>query len=414
MPSVDIPEVEPVNAFNFQGRGLALGGAQRVGRRQISRCDNFYEMYVRRQDALQSSQKSFEVFFAERKHDGIQMVVKLRHKTYDDAEVAWRDKMEFVLNLPDSCGIALPHEVLEDDKAFYIVSMRAPGSDLHESIRSKGEFSIEEARDIIYYLLEAVRFLHQCGAVHRDLKLENIVLDLESLRYCASAQNTALSNRGLAEQRAASKPESSSQPAISSQLPAASDCSPQLLPLKIVDLDTVEEFGPGCPLARFVCGTDQYTSPEAYSGKYSPQTDIFAVGVVAFRLVTGKFPFPDDVFTDEPGENWVGSPKMLQVRCRLKAVKVDFKQPVFQRHPDARDLLQRMISMNPQERPLAHEALQHPWLGRGKGKFAGSPKSQAWAMRRSLTVDSSRKMGTGFSFTKFLGHMKWGPKGPGT
>merc|ERR1719203_1045817 len=99
--------------------------------------------------------------------------------------------------------------------------------------------------------------------------------------------------------------------------------------VKVIDFDTLEEWTPASPTSKDVVGTDQYISQEAYAGRYSPLSDIFAAGVIAYRLLSGKFPFHDDMFDDEAGENWVGSPKMAQIRRRLKVAKVDFSSTVF-------------------------------------------------------------------------------------
>merc|ERR1719316_1385240 len=109
--------------------GLAFENSQEnaVVTRRIERCHNFYELYERGEDALQSSHKNIEVFFAQRKQDGLLAMVKLRHKLHNDEEVEWVDKMEFVLNLPESSFVAQPFEILEDDAAYYVITERVPG-----------------------------------------------------------------------------------------------------------------------------------------------------------------------------------------------------------------------------------------------------------------------------------------------
>merc|ERR1711904_381478 len=94
--------------------------------------------------------------------------------------------------------------------------------------------------------------------------------------------------------------------------------------VKLIDFDTLEEHTPKTPKAKDVPGTDQYIAPEAYSGNYSQASDMFAVGVIAYKLIVGKFPFPDDFFDDGPGENYTGSPKMKQIKKRLQDHNVDF------------------------------------------------------------------------------------------
>ncbi|CAE7042327.1 pknL [Symbiodinium natans] len=70
--------------------------------------------------------------------------------------------------------------------------------------------------------------------------------------------------------------------------------------VKLIDFDTVETVQPQTPKkAKDVLGTDQYIAQEAYDGNYSAASDIFAVGVIGYRLLTSKFPYKADIFDDE-------------------------------------------------------------------------------------------------------------------
>merc|ERR1719230_1448466 len=75
------------------------------------------------------------------------------------------------------------------------------------------------------------------------------------------------------------------------------------------------------------------------------------------------------MFDDEPGENWVGSPKMRQIRKRLKNYEIQFDRSVFISNPHAKDLVSRMLSYEENMRPLAEVALAHEW-------FAGMERRQ--------------------------------------
>merc|ERR1712039_337199 len=68
------------------------------------------------------------------------------------------------------------------------------------------------------------------------------------------------------------------------------------------------------------------------------------------------------MFDDEAGENWVGSPKMAQIRWRLKIAKVDFSHAVFRDNPQACDLVMRMLAYKELSRPSAAAALEHAWF----------------------------------------------------
>eukprot|EP00434_Breviolum_minutum_P003904 symbB.v1.2.003431.t1/scaffold195.1/size274553/2 len=305
--------------------------------RGIQQIPSFADFYDMGKEVMPSTHRYMKVNFATRKTDKQEVVVKVRFKPScfrsRQDEKNWRLNTEFLLNLPDSIGVARVYEVMEDPTAFYIVMEKVGGLDLFETLEHMRKIPVSTTRDIMRQLLESLVFLHAHCAVHKDLKLENVMVDCgESL----SGKSKTLS----------------------------------LQAVKVIDFDTLESWSPAGSTAKDV---------EAYAGKYSPLSDIFACGVILYRLLTGKFPFHDDMFDDEAGENWVGSPKMAQIRRRLK---VDFSKEVFQEHQDACDLVMRMLAFGTHfqtqrsllsvpkkwpryqenQRPTAAAALEHPWF----------------------------------------------------
>jgi serine/threonine protein kinase len=108
-------------------------------------------------------------------------------------------------------------------------------------------------------------------------------------------------------------------------------------------------------------GTDGYIAPEAYLGDVCPKSDVFSTGVVMYLLIAGRYPFDSAIFDDGPNENYVGSPKMAEIYDKLQRYKVRFGRP-FDPYPEAKDLCMRMLEFDPDKRPDAAEALQHPWF----------------------------------------------------
>jgi len=326
------------------------------GQRTIEVVGNFCDLYDMGKEVMPSTHSYMKVKFATRKKDGQEVVIKIRYKPQcfrsREDERSWRHNTDFLLNLPENCGVAKLYEVLEDPKAFYIVMEKVGGSDLFEALESDGKVTVDMARNILRQLLSSLSHLHVHNAVHKDLKLENVMLD------CTTPRGA----RGSAKQ-------------------------PGLSAVKVIDFDTLEEWTPSCPRAKDVVGTDQYISQEAYGGKYSPLSDIFATGVIAYKLLSGKFPFHDGMFDDEAGENWVGSPKMAQIRRRLKVAKVDFAHPVFRDHPEAADLVTRMLSCSELQRPTASAALEHPFLSEADGRGRSARNAGGPALFRSDSED---------------------------
>jgi len=300
-------------------------------KRSIRNVNSALELYEVGKEVMPSTHSYMKVCFATRKKDGMKVVVKVRFKPHcfrsREDERSWRHNTEFLLNMPDNSGIARLYEVLEDGKAFYIVMEKVEGRDLFETLEHEGKVTVDTSREILRQLLQSLVHLHSHNAVHKDLKLENVMID-GTLKAFNHAPDTPGS-------------------------------------VKVIDFDTLEEWTPNSPTSKDVVGTDQYIAQEAYAGKYSPLSDIFATGVIAYRLLTGKFPFHDELFDDEAGENWVGSPKMAQIRRRLRVAKVDFSLAVFEENPEAADIIKHMLAYNELLRPTAAAALSHAWFNEG-------------------------------------------------
>lgn len=324
---------------------------------RIRGTDNVEELYTLGAEVFPSTHANMEVRHARRLSDGENVVVKVREKGESFAnsreEKEWRANMEFMLNLPKSGSIVQLYDVLEDSTNYYVVMEKAAGMDLFETLEFHGRLPVVDCKEILCQLLVAVAELHRHGCIHKDLKLENVMLDR--------------AGRGPRTMSWASDSTASASP------PPASPASPVV---KLIDFDTVEEWTPqgSQKTPRNVVGTDQYIAQEAYAGKYSPASDIFAVGVIAYRMLTGKFPFRNSMFDDQAGENWVGSPKMNQIRERLQHFRIDFTLHPFPSEPLARDLCQSMLAVDEDDRPEAAKALQHPWIA----NTAPSP----WASER--------------------------------
>ncbi|CAJ1410962.1 unnamed protein product [Effrenium voratum] len=319
--------------------------------RTIQNVASFADFYDMGKEVMPSTHRYMKVNFATRKSNKQEVVVKVRFKPScfrsRQDEKNWRQNTEFLLNLPDSLGVAHVYEVIEDPTAFYIVMEKVGGLDLFETLEQMRKIPVTTTREIMRQLLESLVFLHSHCAVHKDLKLENVMID------CGDALSKSSKSLSGANLQA----------------------------VKVIDFDTVEAWSPANANAKDVVGTDQYIAQEAYAGKYSPLSDIFACGVILYRLLTGKFPFHDDMFDDEAGENWVGSPKMAQIRRRLKVAKVDFSKEVFQENSDACDLVMRMLAYQENQRPTASAALEHPWFQESKAAPPFPPDIQESLLR---------------------------------
>mmetsp|Transcript_3405 Transcript_3405/g.8000 ORF Transcript_3405/g.8000 Transcript_3405/m.8000 type:complete len:344 (+) Transcript_3405:149-1180(+) len=273
---------------------------------------------------MPSTHRGQEVHFATRTRDGMKVVIKIREKlvSFKDANdiSTWKLAMENLLNWQEHFGehIAGLYDLFEDATAYYVVMELVNGLDLfefihHVKIQDDGQ-KLLFVKKVAYECMRALCDYEGLSLVHKDVKLENVVL-----------MDTG--KRGV---------------------------------LKVIDFDTVEEYGDDTRVYD-VMGTDQYIAPESYYGYYTTASDIFALGVMLYKLCTGSFPFLDEIFDDEAGQNYVGHPKMRQIRGKLRLAKIDFTtHTFFQYDKQVRDFIKRCLVFDVQRRMTTKQALEHP------------------------------------------------------
>lgn len=325
-----------------KGQGLTidttLGKSTKRERKQIKVVESVSDYYRLGEEVMPSSHSGMSVLFSRRLKDDLDVVIKVRAKVNSFCDRAeekeWRDSTEFMLNIPETEGIAKLYEVLEDRKGYYVVMEKVQGQDLFETMTGNGLLPVAEVKEVLRQLLQALADLHGRNLIHKDLKLENVMFD-------RSPPPNAKVNWDQFD---------------------SGQHSP--VQVKIIDFDTVEHARPDTPKkkAKDVLGTDQYIAQEAYAGQYSAASDVFAAGVIGYRLLTSKFPFKSEIFNDDAGDNWVGSPKMKEIRDKLRKYQINWDHRVFTVEPHAKDLMSSMLAVSGSQRPTAKAALEHPWL----------------------------------------------------
>ncbi|XP_067286559.1 calcium/calmodulin-dependent protein kinase (CaM kinase) II gamma 1 isoform X7 [Pseudorasbora parva] len=217
------------------------------------------------------------------------------------------------------------HDSISEEGFHYLVFDLVTGGELFEDIVAREYYSEADASQCINQILESVNHIHQHDIVHRDLKPENLLL-ASKMKGAA----VKLADFGLAIE---------------------------------VQGDQQAWFG--------FAGTPGYLSPEVLrKDPYGKPVDIWACGVILYILLVGYPPFWDE-----------DQHKLYQ---QIKAGAYDFPSPEWDTvTPEAKNLINQMLTINPAKRITAEQALKHPWVCQRS--------TVASMMHRQETVECLRK-----------------------
>ena len=183
-------------------------------------------------------------------------------------------------------------EHFENEKHFFIVMENICGGNLLNAINKMSKFSESMAKNIFKQLIETIKYLHSIGIVHRDIKPDNILLDLD---------NT----------------------------------------IKLCDFGVSKEVKEG-QLLTDSCGTPAFVAPEILKDSpYNPyMTDIWSSGVVLYAMITGFFPFRGVNETELHKNILSGAfPKLKDVSNELK----DLLNKILEVNPNKRITIDNIL-----------------------------------------------------------------------
>ncbi|KAJ3050177.1 Checkpoint kinase 2 [Rhizophlyctis rosea] len=204
-------------------------------------------------------------------------------------------------------------DVIQSPTTVYIFLTRVMGGELFDYINNNGGIPEHEAKFIFYQVLRAVRYLHRRNITHRDLKLENLLLE-----SAVPFSRIMLTDFGLAK------------------MPAS----------------TLERM-------QTKCGTVVYLAPEIIDSPpgtgYSKSVDCWSLGVLLYTILSGQMPFGN-----------VDNPSVVSKAIKSTTFSMEGQWGTRDPTPEARDLVLKLLNVNAKERLTVEGALLHPWIAKQK------------------------------------------------
>ncbi|KAL5628297.1 hypothetical protein BROUX41_003045 [Berkeleyomyces rouxiae] len=230
------------------------------------------------------------------------------------------------------------YDMISDDSRIGIVLEYASGGELFDYILRHRYLKDNNAKRLFAQLVSGVGYLHKKGIVHRDLKLENLLLDRN--------KNIIITDFGFANTF------------------DADDVLTEKDEEQLVDRDFIKRSGldhvkPNGhrrgDLMQTSCGSPCYAAPELvvsdclYTGR---KVDVWSCGVILYAMLAGYLPFDDDPANPE-GDN------INLLYKYIVNTTLTFPEYVS---PHARDLLRRILVSDPRKRADLFEVARHSWL----------------------------------------------------
>ncbi|CAH8496322.1 unnamed protein product [Schistosoma turkestanicum] len=212
------------------------------------------------------------------------------------------DREAFILANLQHENIVNLHEVFYQEDSVVLILDLVTGGELFARVADCERLSEEEASNFVQQILLGVQHMHGLGIVHLDLKPENIMIE------------------DLASRK-----------------------------IKIIDFGLARVLNPNESF-QDMAGTPEFCAPEIVN--YDPitfATDMWAVGVLTYILLTGISPFAGDT--------------QLETFQNILDCIVDYSREEIQNVSDlAKDFIQKLLVKNPRKRSSVNDCLQHPWI----------------------------------------------------
>ena len=221
-----------------------------------------------------------------------------------DGEI--KDEIDILKSL-DHPDIVRIIESYNTKDSYVLVTEYCEGGELYDQVRN--QLSETQIAVIFKQLLSGLAYLHSHNIVHRDLKLENILIQ---------------------------------------EIEKSKTNGEDLFNIKIIDFGTARIFD-NKTKPQSIVGSSYYIAPEVLNQKYGKECDLWSVGVILYMFVVGHAPFDGCDDEEITGNIQKGIYKKDDKRWK-KASK------------DVKDLIQKLLIYSPKKRLTALQALKHPWF----------------------------------------------------
>ncbi|XP_020293158.1 ribosomal protein S6 kinase 2 beta [Pseudomyrmex gracilis] len=218
------------------------------------------------------------------------------------------EEIEILLRYGRHPHIVTLRAVHEDDKRVYLVLELLRGGELLDRLLQRRNFTEREAAEVIHTVTSVIHYLHENGVVHRDLKPSNIL-------YAKSGGDPTT--------------------------------------LCICDLGFAKQLRAENGLLMTPCYTANFVAPEVLKRQgYDAACDIWSLGVLLYIMLAGYTPF-----RNSPGDS------ASDILDRIGPGYIDVESGIWCHiSNEAKELVKRMLHVDPNRRPTAAAILKSPWI----------------------------------------------------
>lgn len=235
---------------------------------------------------------------------------KVKENEIDEMEI--KNEINILKKL-DHPNIVKILEFYSTDKSYYIITDYCSCGELYNQI--KHQYNENQLAVLFYQLFSGLCYLHTNNIVHRDLKLENILI---------------------------------------SEIEKDKSTNKNLFWIKIIDFGTAKIFEKN-KNEKAVVGSSYYIAPEVLHKNYNEKCDTWSAGVILYMLIVGRAPF-DGVDDD-------------QIISNIKKGEFNSKhRKLLSASSEVQDLVQKLLEVKPEKRLSAAQALKHPWFKKFNAK----------------------------------------------